>query len=108
MDKTKDKIEEYIKLLKKEIDIEMVILFGSYLSDKFNEKDSDIDMLIVSKDFEKIDKLKAYKILSRPLWEIDVNIDPISATVEEIERNERGTFLSEIIRTGKIIYKKTA
>ena len=36
MDKTKDKIEEYIKLLKKEIDIEMVILFGSYLSDKFN------------------------------------------------------------------------
>ena len=108
MDKTKDKIDNYISLLKKYIDIEMIIIFGSYLTKTFKKNESDIDILIVSDDFTNMTKLDAYKLLSKPLWSININIDPISVTSEEIENHENASFLSEILKTGKVIFKKTA
>lgn len=108
MDKTKDKIDRYISLLKNDIDIEMIIIFGSYLSNTYKKYESDIDILIVSDDFNNMTKLDAYKLLSKPLWDIKINIDPISVTREEIENHENASFLSEILKTGKVIFKKTA
>ena len=67
--KQKDKIDEYIDIVRKMIDIDTVIIFGSFFNPDFNAENSDIDILIVSDDFKNMSKLDAYKILSDPLWE---------------------------------------
>ncbi len=105
MDKTKNKIDKYIDFIKKSIDIDMIVIFGSYLNKTFNRNESDIDILIVSDDFTNMTKLDAYKLLSKPLWDININIDPISITKKEIENYKNASFISEILRTGKVIFK---
>ncbi len=108
MDKTKDKIDEYIDIIRKVIDIDTVIIFGSFLNPGFNAENSDIDILIVSNDFKNMSKLDAYKIVSDPLWDLKINIDPIPVSKDEIRNHDSASFISEIIRTGKVFYKKTA
>jgi predicted nucleotidyltransferase len=45
-------IKNYIKILKSQIKIEKVILFGSYAYGK-QHRDSDIDLIVLSPDFKK-------------------------------------------------------
>ena len=42
MDETKDKIEKYIEILRRQLNVELVIIFGSYLTERFSDE-SDID-----------------------------------------------------------------
>ena len=107
MGETEAKIEEYIEILKKELNIELIIIFGSYLTTEFSDE-SDIDLLIVASEFSNISKMEAFKILSRPIWEVKLNIDPIPAAPEEIKSYTKASFLSEIMNTGKVVYPRSA
>jgi predicted nucleotidyltransferase len=104
---TETKIEKYIAALRKQLNIELIVIFGSYLTERFSS-DSDIDILVVASEFSKINKLEAYKILSRPIWDIKLNIDPIPAAPEEIKSHQKASFLSEIMNSGKVVFPKSA
>ncbi len=107
MDETQNKLEQYIETLKKQLDIVTIIIFGSYLTNRFSAG-SDIDILVVAKEFSKMNKLEAFKILSKPIWEVKLNLDPIPASPEEIRSIKRASFLAEILKTGRVLYPKSA
>lgn len=106
-EKTEAKIGKYIEILRKQLNVELIIIFGSYLTNKFTDE-SDIDILVVASDFSKMNKLDAYKILSKPIWTVKLNIDPIPAAPEEIKNYKKASFLSEIMNSGKVIFPDDA
>ncbi len=96
-------VNDFIKAVKNNgIKIEVVFLFGSYAVDKSN-KDSDIDIAIVSSDFGKdfFDECVKLKEISE---RIDFNISPRAYSLEEYQKAKEGDFLyQEIIKKGKQI-----
>ncbi len=86
MDK-KDLILELRKFKKKiesKYHLQKMILFGSRAEEK-NQRDSDVDLIIVSKDYEGIKSFKR----SPPLyaeWEIDLPVDFVCYTPEEYKK----------------------
>ena len=107
MGKTEDKIEKYIAVIKNQLDVELIVIFGSYLTDRFSAE-SDIDMLIVASEFSKMSKLEAFKILSKPIWDLRINVDPIPAAPAEMKDYKRASFLYQIMNTGRVLYPKSA
>jgi len=107
MDKRETKLNNYIDRLRQKIDIDTIIIFGSYSKDQCSPS-SDIDILIVSDDFKRMSELEAYILLSEPLWDIEINVDPVSATIDDLKECTRASFLSNILSTGKVIFRKSA
>ena len=66
-------INEFIKEIKKHYNITTIILFGSYAKGTENE-DSDIDIAVISDDFEDIYECMAN--LMGMTWDIDARIEP--------------------------------
>ncbi len=81
------------------IRVEKAILFGSRARGEGGEA-SDIDVLVVSSDFEGMnsrERLELLGIAAARLWE---PIEAIGYTPGELERAEPATLLEEILRTG--------
>ncbi|HEY9246952.1 MAG TPA: nucleotidyltransferase domain-containing protein [Candidatus Methanoperedens sp.] len=78
-----DEIEKFVKRVKKAISVEKIIIFGSRARGDFLA-DSDVDLIIISRDFEgvpfyeRMDKL----IL---LWESPLDLDVLCYTPEEFK-----------------------
>jgi predicted nucleotidyltransferase len=104
-----DKIVKYFteKLLKSEMDIHKVILFGSHYKGN-PDKDSDIDLAVISDDFKK-----------KSIWErgpmimdiehavinkFDIPVDLIKLTVDEFENETR--MIAGYVKVGKVVYSK--
>ncbi|MBI4640081.1 MAG: nucleotidyltransferase domain-containing protein [Candidatus Tectomicrobia bacterium] len=78
---------------------EQVILFGSYARGEAKEG-SDIDLLIVSSDFENLnmrERLELLGVAAAQLWQ---PIEAIACTPAELAHIEPATFLEEILQTG--------
>ena len=91
-------IEEFIKLIKEDnIQIEKVILFGSYANGTYNE-DSDIDLAIISHNFkaEECVNNMSNLLLKANKLKADIQILPFSVK----EYNEPIGIMEEILRTG--------
>ena len=101
----KKQITRYIKLLSKEIPVERVILFGSYALGKTN-KHSDIDLAVFSSAFSDKTHLKDVLFLWTEAHKVDSRIEPLPFSTSEITKVDPRSFLAEIIRNGKTIYKK--
>jgi len=100
----KKSILRTIKYLQKQISITEVILFGSYASGTPHEH-SDIDIAVVSPDFENKDLSFKADIFSRAKinCSIDVDIHPFTNTSL---KNARPTnFMGHILKTGTVIFK---
>lgn len=96
------KVKEYIDLLKREIHVDRVILFGSFA--KGNPKPySDIDLAIFSRDFKDKDEIKNMQYLFKKTCAVDTSIEPHPYHPKDIKKPPRGSLLFEIIRTGKVI-----
>lgn len=93
-------IKEYISALKeKKIRVEKAILFGSYARGLEN-KDSDIDIAIISPDFGR-DYLEEAVMLKKISESIDLDISPRPYSTEEYNKVNPGQFLhDEIINKG--------
>ncbi len=108
MDKKSDEIKEiilkFIYDISSLVKIEKVILFGSWARGEANKK-SDIDLIILSSDFEK---LKYFKRSGRfyMKWNYPIDIDIICLTPEEYEvkRKQIGT-IGEAAKEGIEIIK---
>ena len=87
-------IQKYIEKISKYYKIETIILFGSYATEN---KDSDIDIAIISSDFNDIIEDGA-KLIGLT-WKIDTRIEPHPITTKDYEEVSN-PFVKEVIDTG--------
>ncbi len=81
------------------ISIQKVIVFGSQAKGAF-KKDSDIDIAVISKDFEKMGLWDRAKYLGRAARSIPYPIEAIGFSPSQLKKVEQGTILDEITRSG--------
>ena len=103
---TKKVILKYIEGLKKVgIDPEQILLYGSYATGMAH-KWSDIDIIVISKDFETIPPLKRLELLSLATWDVDAPIEAQGYTPREIAKGGKESIIwEEIERNHKVVYK---
>jgi len=100
MVKTKQEIDLVIKKFQEELNKynihpEKIILYGSYAKGKPRE-DSDIDLIVISRDFEDMNLRERLEILGLAAGNILEPIEALGYTPEEVlEKKE--TFLEAII-----------
>jgi hypothetical protein len=81
------------------IRVERTILFGSHARGEAKD-DSDIDVLIVSSDFQTLntrERMERLGVAAARLWR---PIEAIACTPDELAHVEPATLLEEIVQTG--------
>jgi predicted nucleotidyltransferase len=92
-------IKEFINALKREgINIDRVILFGSYAKGNVRP-DSDIDIAVISKDFGK-DRVEEGMTLFRIAGKIDPRLEPIPFSTKVYENDTWIPLIYEIKQKG--------
>ncbi len=94
-----EKLKKFKKELSKNIKIDQMIFFGSRARGDFREE-SDIDLIIVSKDFENRNFLKRavgfYKY-----WSLDYPVDFLCYSTNEFEKlRKRISIVSHALKEG--------
>jgi uncharacterized protein len=96
------KLKDFKKSLEKKIDVNRILFFGSRSNGKSN-KDSDVDLIIVSKDFNK-KKFRNRAIGFYDYWDIDLPVDFLCYTPEEFAKLSRMvTIVREAKKNGVVI-----
>ena len=90
-------VEQYVEKICENYKIEAIILFGSYAKGTNNE-DSDIDIAIITDDFED-DIIDEELKLMRLRRKIDTRIEPHIIRIEDYRKAET-PFVKEVIDTG--------
>jgi len=108
----KKRIKEAIKylmdlLFEKGLDINKVILFGSYATGNYRE-DSDIDIVVISNNFSGKDTFERAKMLGDIEWRlIKKYLFPFDIVTMSPEEYKKGiSLVSQFVRDGKVIYSK--
>ena len=91
-----ESIKKYIEKISQYYKIEAIILFGPYAKGTENE-DSDIDIAIISSDFNDIIEDGA-KLIGLT-WKIDTRIEPHPITTEDYKKMSN-PFIKEVVDTG--------
>jgi hypothetical protein len=97
-------ISRFITLLSKAAQVEAVILYGSYVNGSPDEW-SDIDIAVISPDFEGLAMWERQRIISHATVERDASLAPIGYSSTEYHGPGPHSFLREIIRTGRVVYR---
>ena len=98
--KIKEIIKEYIKTLKSlGIGVKQVILYGSFARGN-QKKYSDIDLIVVSNDFQKMNLRERLEILGIAAVRIMKPIEAKGYTTQEIKTTSRDSFLREALELG--------
>jgi len=98
----KDIIARYVAALQTRVEVDKVILFGSYA--RGNPcRESDIDLAVISPDFNN-NPLEALYLLSQGRAAASWDIEALPYSLQQYAHCEPGSFLHEIIRTGVIMY----
>lgn len=101
MFKRERKIEGIIERYKEElrklgINVEKVILYGSYAKGTFR-KDSDIDLAVISEDFKELNLRERLEILGLAAGRVFEPIEALGYTQKEIESEKEESFIAEIL-----------
>lgn len=94
-------LNSFRRELEKKIRVEKMILFGSYARGTPRDY-SDIDIAVVSPDFRN-GGIGDYLFLDHTAREITPLIEAFPYTAKDFKKRRRGSFLDEIIRTGKVV-----
>jgi predicted nucleotidyltransferase len=81
-----------------------IILFGSYAKGTAHEW-SDIDIAVVSPDFNHIEYFTALKMLNRIKQKISIDLNIIPMTPEDYTNAPAGSIEAEVIKTGQVAFK---
>ncbi len=101
--KIKEIINDYKLVLKNlGITVERVILFGSFAKGSA-QKDSDIDLIIVSKDFKKMNLRQRLEVQGIAAARIMQPIEAKGYTLKEIASPSKPKFLSHILKIGMAV-----
>lgn len=99
-------IDEYASELKKKIGVLRIILFGSAARGKMT-KDSDIDLIVISRSFKGMGFIKRLQLLSRSRLSSarKVPMDILGYTPEEAtELSQSSSMLREALEQGKLVW----
>jgi len=92
-------IGAFVEKLKKKINIERVIVFGSRARGDYLE-DSDVDLIIISKDFEGVSFYERMDKLIL-LWESPLDLEALCYTPEEFEQKKKEIgIVAEAVKEG--------
>jgi len=80
--------------------VNRLVLFGSYV-DGTHKEGSDIDVVVISEDFEGKDYWERLDILSNAIYEIFESIEAVAMTSVEWESGE--SVVSEFVREGAVL-----
>jgi predicted nucleotidyltransferase len=94
----------YINLISEKIPVKEVILFGSRARGNAGEH-SDIDLAVISPKFSDKTHLKDSQFLWTEAARFDSRIEPLPFSTAEMRKVDPRSFLAEILRSGKTIYK---
>jgi predicted nucleotidyltransferase len=95
-------ISEFRKVLEsKGIKPQKLILFGSFVSGNFHEG-SDIDIVVISKDFENKSYWERIDILSAAIYEIFEPIEAVAMTPQEWQQGN--SLIVNYARNGEVVY----
>ncbi|MBI2981756.1 MAG: nucleotidyltransferase domain-containing protein [Deltaproteobacteria bacterium] len=99
-------IKAYIKELEsKGIHVEKAILFGSYATGNAHS-DSDIDLVVISRDLKKFDFPERLSFLSKATLHVPGPLEVFGYTPDEVYGKEgKSIFWDEIRLTGREIHK---
>ena len=97
-------ISDFIQRLQEGLRLEAVLLYGSQAGGNPKEG-SDIDLAVISPDFEHVPLNKRQEMISRLTIHRYADIAPIGYPSSEYRNPGRHSFLREIIRTGKVVYQ---
>lgn len=107
--RVKDIVKEYIEHFPSNIKVKEVFLFGSYATGHAGPE-SDLDLLIISSDFRKINFIKRLELLSSfrvSKATRNIPMDIIGYTPEEFEKIDRESLvMKQAKKEGKIIYRR--
>lgn len=103
-----EKLEHYVKSITNAINVDLIILFGSYAKGNPHEY-SDIDLAIISKELDpsapRWENIKLIKEKANLHFDPDLQLIPFSKEAfENDEDSPIGSFIREIKNTGKVIY----
>ena len=90
-------IKNYLSDLQQDINVEKAILFGSYAKGT-NDKNSDIDLAIVSNHFRGKKRVDSINYLLLKAIDYNIDIEPIPFTDEEYA--EKDGFIKEVLKYG--------
>lgn len=80
---------------------EKIILFGSYVTGQYRE-DSDIDVVVISRDFENKSFWERIDILSAAIYDI---FEPIEATAfTPQEWKSRDSIIVDFAKNGEVVF----
>ena len=85
-------LDQFLKKMPKSIQVDQVIIFGSYLEGTAT-KDSDIDVLIISEDFRNLNEDQRLDILYEARGFSEPIIDPWGFTHKELSDASKLTTL---------------
>jgi uncharacterized protein len=95
-------VDEFHKALRLEnISPQKIILFGSYSTGNARP-DSDIDLVVISDDFEGKDYWQRIDILSSAVYRVFKPIEVIAMTAQEWQSGE--SVIADYARTGQVVF----
>ena len=102
MVKTEREIIEIIDRFHKEIERmgvkpRQILLYGSYAAGGAPREDSDIDVIVISEDFKKMNLRERLELLGIAAGKVFEPIEALGYTPEEIESHKKETFLEAIL-----------
>jgi uncharacterized protein len=101
-------VNHYIDVLQRKIDIEGVLLFGSFAWGR-PTKHSDVDLVVISSDFNKKELSNRFQWLSRMRDKLTYQIamDIVGYTPKEFSDIEKhSAIMAKAKRDGKWLYRK--
>ncbi len=99
-----EQIERFIARLSRELEVEQVILFGSFAYGR-PHRWSDIDVVVLSPAFAGLDRVARLEWLERIAWEAATHaVEPIGLTPEEYTQASPLSLLGEVREKGIVVY----
>jgi len=97
-------LHKFVELARERVRVSQVILYGSHAHGKAHEL-SDINLVVISPDFGQ-HKLKEMRMLSEIALDCSDDIEALPYGDLDFIGRVPGSFLDEVIKTGKVIYSK--
>ena len=104
--KVRKAIEEFAKIIETEIgkDVELMLVYGSALTDKYEEGKSDIDMLIISSKREAYDKILDIQTDIGAKYGVALSVLFESPSEVKETLKAKSPFMKEVMKTGEVFY----
>jgi len=83
------------------IKLQRIVLYGSYATGA-NKKGSDIDVVVISRDFARMSYWERIDLLADVLYEIFAPVEAVAMTPDEWERGN--SFVADVARKGETLY----